>query len=336
MSKSEENKFDMPNLEENKLELPEIPPIIKRVGTVLVVLIILVLGNPVYHVTEQEQAVVMRFGNVQYVRTAGLYFKIPFIDKVHKVSTITNGMPIGYTGSAGEDMNNAMSVEKESLMITSDFNFLNVDFYLEYRVTDPIRYLYGAEEPVKVLKNLALAAIRTTVSDYSVDDAMTTGKSEIQSKVKESLTKALEDTDIGLSVVNVSIQDVEPPTSAVMSAFKAVENAKQGAATAVNNAEQYKSEQLPAAKANADKIIQGAEAKKAARIAEAEGQASRFNKMYEQYQQYPLITKKRLFYEKMEEILPDLKVIVDDGNMQKLMPIDQFSTTTLTESAKEE
>lgn len=336
MSKSEENKFDMPNLEENKLELPEIPPIIKRVGTVLVVLIILVLGNPVYHVTEQEQAVVMRFGNVQYVRTAGLYFKIPFIDKVHKVSTITNGMPIGYTGSAGEDTNNAMSVEKESLMITSDFNFLNVDFYLEYRVSDPIRYLYGAEEPVKVLKNLALAAIRTTVSDYSVDDAMTTGKSEIQSKVKESLTKALEDTDIGLSVVNVSIQDVEPPTSEVMSAFKAVENAKQGAATAVNNAEQYKSEQLPAAKANADKIIQGAEAKKAARIAEAEGQASRFNKMYEQYQQYPLITKKRLFYEKMEEILPDLKVIVDDGNMQKLMPVDQFSTTTLTESAKEE
>lgn len=323
----EYNPLETNNTEDEEFfELKEAFKIACKVALAVFVFITLVVGRPFYKVSEQQQAVVTRFGVVQNIRTAGLYLKIPFIDKVQKVYTTTHGMPIGYTGSAGEDQDNAASVEKESLMITSDFNFLNVDFYLEYRVSDPIRFLYGASEPEKVLKNLALAAIRTTISDYTVDDAMTTGKAEIQGKVKESLTKALDDIDIGLSVVNVSIQDVEPPTNDVMSAFKSVENAKQGASTAVNNAEQYKSEQLPAAKANADKIVQNAEAKKAARIAEAEGQVARFNKMYEQYQAYPLVTKKRMFYETMEDILPDLKVIVDDGNVQKMMPLQQFST----------
>ena len=106
-----------------------------------------------------------------------------------------------------------------------------------------------------------------------------------------------------------------------MSAFKSVETAKQGADTAVNNANRYRNEQIPGAEAEADKIIQAAEAAKASRIAEAEGQVSRFNKMYEEYQKYPLITKKRLFYETMEDVLPDLEVIVTDGNTQSILPL---------------
>jgi membrane protease subunit HflK len=106
-----------------------------------------------------------------------------------------------------------------------------------------------------------------------------------------------------------------------MSAFKSVETAKQGADTAINNANRYKNEQLPKAEAEADKITQAAEANKASRIAEAEGQVSRFNKMYEEYQKYPLITKKRLFYETMEDLLPELEVIITDGNTQNILPI---------------
>ena len=154
---------------------------------------------------------------------------------------------------------------------------------------------------------------------------MTTAKGQIQAAVKEDMTRELNEHDIGLAVVNITVQDSEPPTNEIKQAFKAVETAKQGADTAKNNALAYQNEQIPKADANADKIIQSAEADKAARIAEAQGQVVRFNEMYEQYRLYPDITKKRMFYETMEELLPSLKVIISDGGTQTLMPLDSFS-----------
>ena len=147
------------------------------------------------------------------------------------------------------------------------------------------------------------------------------------------MTRELNEHDIGLAVVNITVQDSEPPTNEIKQAFKAVETAKQGADTAKNNALAYQNEQLPRAEANADKIIQSAEGDKASRIAEAEGQVVRFNEMYEQYKQYPYITKKRMFYETMEELLPSLKVIISDGGTQTLMPLDSFNKAESTEPA---
>jgi membrane protease subunit HflK len=164
-----------------------------------------------------------------------------------------------------------------------------------------------------------------------VDDVMTTAKSEIQQKIRESLMTKLESGNIGLQLVNVMIQDVEPPTNDVLSAFKSVETAKQGADTAINNANRYRNEQLPSAEAEADRIIQAAEANKASRIAEAEGQTARFNKMYEEYRNYPLITRKRLFYETMEDVLPDLEIVVTDGSTQSILPIGSLYAGSVKE-----
>ena len=175
------------------------------------------------------------------------------------------------------------------------------------------------------MKNMALASIRNTVVNYPVDDVITTAKGQIQAEVKERLTTELAEKNIGMTVVNISVQDAEPPTEEIVQAFKSVETAKQGKETAVNNAKKYQSEELPKAEAAADKILQDAEAAKQARIAEAEGQVARFNEMYEQYKLQPYITKKRLFYETMEELLPDLKVIITDGNTQQMLPLDSFN-----------
>jgi membrane protease subunit HflK len=217
-------------------------------------------------------------------------------------------------------------------MITSDFNLLDIDFYLEYRVSDPVAYLYASDNPEEILKNIALSSIRAVVADYTVDEAMTTAKGQIQSDVKEDMTRELNEHNIGLAVVNITVQDSEPPTDEIKQAFKAVETAKQGADTARNNALAYQNEQIPAAEANADKIIQTAEADKAARIAEAEGQVVRFNEMYEQYKLYPLITKKRMFYETMEDVLPSLKVIITDGGTQTMLPLESFSSVESPEA----
>ncbi len=292
----------------------------------IAVLIVLIGTNAYYKVDEQEQAVVTMFGKVIDVKTAGLYFKLPLIQTVTKVDTTTKGMQIGYTQSNNPYDQHAEVVEYEALMITSDFNFVDIDFYLEYRVSDPEKYLFRSTEPIVILKNMTQSSIRSTVSDYTVDEVITTGKNQIQAEVREKLVAALTSADIGIEVVNLSIQDAEPPTSEVMQAFKAVETAKQGADTAVNNAKQYQNEQIPAAEANADKITQQAEATKEARIAEAEGQTARFTAMYEQYKLNPEVTRQRLFYEAMEEILPKMKVIIDDGGTQTVLPLEDFAT----------
>ena len=314
---------------EDTYDVPEELLMVKRVICIFgaVVFMIILFFCSIYRVSEQQQAVVTRFGKVQDVKTAGMYFKLPFIDSVKKVYTTTQGMPIGYQVTNIEEGENgeATSIPKESLMITSDFNFVNTDFYIEYRASDPVKVLYNSKDPEKILENLAQSSIRTVVSNYKVDDVMTTGKNKVQSDVRDALVSALAQADIGIEVVNVSIQDVEPPTQDVISAFKAVENAKQGAETSINNANKYKSEQIPAAEANADKIEKDAEAKKESRIAEAEGQVSRFNAMYDQYKLNPLITKQRMFYETMENVLPDLKVIIDDGGTQTMLPLSSFT-----------
>ena len=221
--------------------------------------------------------------------------------------------------------NNPITVPSEAEMITNDFNFVNVDFYIEYQIVDPVRAYINSESAISILRNLAQSYIRDTVGSYGVDEVITTGKAEIQTKVKTLLTERLEQEDIGYGINNVTIQDAVPPTDAVNDAFKAVEDAKQGMDTKLNEAKKYQSEQLPAANAKADKALKDAEAFKQERISEAEGQVSRFNDMYDEYAKYPLITKKRMFYEMMEEVLPGLKVIVDgsDGT-QTVLPLDSF------------
>lgn len=301
---------------------------------VMIILVLLISYESVYSIREQEQGVVTTFGKAGSVVSSGLHFKIPFIQKVTRVNTTIQGFPIGYAVGAvadgGEDMYTA-----DSFMITSDFNFVNVDFYVEYKVSDPVKYLYNSERPEEILKNIAQSCIRNVVSNYTVDDVITTGKSEIQAAIREMMIQKLEQQDIGLMLINISMQDAEPPTQAVIEAFKAVETAKQGKETAINNAKKYRNETLPEASAKADQIIQDAEAGKQARINEATAQVVRFNEMYEEYTKNPLITKQRMFYETMEEVLPGVKLIIDNGSgdLNKTLYLDELQIKGMNSTA---
>lgn len=286
--------------------------------------LIVCLFNSFYTLKDQEQAVITTFGVPQTVTSSGMHMKIPFIQKVHKLPTAILGFAIGYDPETGEN------IDDESLMITHDYNFVNVDFYIEYRIGDPVKYLYNSSSPQMILKALAMSYIRDTIGLYKVDDVITTGKNEIQAEIKEKLIKRLEEEDLGIQLVNITIQDAEPPTAEVSDAFKAVETAKQEKETAINKATKYKNEQLPAAEAKIDMILKEAEAQKSARINEANGQAGRFQELYNEYKKYPLITKQRMFYEAMEDILPELKVVIDngDGTTQTVI-LDNFLSNTM-------
>lgn len=274
-----------------------------------------------YQIKEQEQAVVTTFGKPSAVTTSGLHFKVPLIQKVHKVNTTIQGFPIGYTTDSNE-----VDVD-EAIMITSDYNFVDVDFFVEYRITEPVKYIYASRDPEAILKNMAQSCIRTVIGSYDVDSVLTTGKNEIQALIKDMITEKLEQQDIGIMLVNITIQDSEPPTQEIMAAFKAVETAKQGKDTALNNANKYKNEKIPEAEAKADQIVKDAEAKKQERINEAQGQVARFNAMYEEYIKNPGVTKQRMFYEAMEDILPELEVVIDGSDgVQKFLPLKPFTS----------
>ena len=290
------------------------------------IIILTIVFDSFYSVRETEAAVVTTFGKAELNPNKGIQFKIPFIQEVTLVDTTVQGITIGY--DTYED-GTTYSVDSESVMITSDYNFLDLDFYVSYSVTDPIKYLYASDYPEEILKNIAMTSIRSTVSAYSVDSALTTGKAEIQSNIRQMIINKLEEQDIGISLNDALIQDVEPPTEEVANAFKAVETAKQNKESAINEANQYRNEQLPAAEAEKDAILQKAEASKTARINEANGQVARFNEEFEQYRRYPLITKQRMFYEAMEDILPNMKVVIDNGNgdIQKYFPVEPFATS---------
>lgn len=280
-----------------------------------------------YSLQEDEYAVVQTFGYAQVVEEPGIKFKIPYIQTIHKVSKASKQFAVGY------DLETDETIQKESFMITSDYNFVNVDFYFEYQITDPIKYFYASEEPETIVKNLAQSYIRDTVGTHTVDEVLTTGKYEIQSEIKTKLQERLELEDIGIQITNAVIQDAEVPTDAVAQAFKNVEDAKQSMETAINNANADANTRIPAANAEADKIIKDAQAEKESLIAEAEGQVARFNSLYEEYIKFPLITKERMFYETLEEVLPGMNIYITDGSTQTLLPLDSFSNVDINSAS---
>ena len=311
-------------------------PKLKKIGKIVLiaaVALILAIGSLTcfYTVDDKQQAVVTTFGKVTDVTDAGVHFKLPFgIQKVYKVDVnVYQKIELGYASNESAD-GYAVNTS-ESTMITGDYNIVNVDFFVEYKISNPERYLFSSDNPELILKNLIQSQVRNVVGSSSVDSVLTDGKENIQMQVKELVTEILAEYDIGLTLVDVKIQDSEPPTQEVIEAFKAVETAKQQAETVVNDAKAYQNAQLPLAQAQADQTIQNAEYLKQKRINEATEQVAMFTAMYEEYFKNPEITKSRMYYEAIQEILPGVKLYIntasDSGDVQMLLPLDSLVDT---------
>ena len=257
-----ENNYQRPPQSEGKP--PKKKPDLKKLkGSAIAVLLVLIIGMGAmtcfYTVNDKQQAVVTTFGKVTDVVDAGVHFKVPFgIQQVHKVDVnVYQKIELGYV-STGNNYYGS-SVVDESSMITGDYNIVNVDFFVEYKISNPVQYLYSSDQPELILKNLIQSQVRNVVGSSTVDSVLTDGKENIQMQVKALVTDILAKYDVGLTLVDVKIQDAEPPTKEVIEAFKAVETAKQQAETVVNDAKAYQNAQIPKAKAEADKLIQNAE-----------------------------------------------------------------------------
>ena len=292
---------------------------------VAVALLILLIVSSVYTVGDKEQAVITTFGKVTGISEPGIHVKLPFgIQNVEtvKVNEIKN-IEIGYRS----DGSNNNAVKSESKMITGDFNIVNVDFFIEYRISDPVKYLYASSYPDEILKMLIQSQIRNVIGSYEIDPVLTESKEQIQSDILALTIEELEKYDIGLSLITVRIQDSEPPTSEVNEAFMAVKNADSGAKTAINNANAYKNTEEAKADAEVNKILQNAEYLKQQRINEAEQEVAMFNAMIAEYIKNPGITKSRMYYEAIESVFPGVTVYIDasDGSgITKLLPLGEL------------
>ena len=300
---------------------------IKRTALLTILFgVMIVFGLTCYYtVDDKQQAVVTTFGKVTDITDAGVHLKLPFgIQQVEKVDVnVYQKITLGYN-----PVGSGYTVDdRESAMITGDYNIVNVDFFVEYKISDPVQYLYSSNDPESILRNLVQSQVRNVVGSSTVDSVLTDGKENIQMQVRNLVTDILSQYDIGLSLVDVKIQDAEPPTQEVIEAFKNVETAKQQAETVINDAKAYKNAQLPQAQAKADKLIQNAQYLKEKRINEATEQVAMFNAMYQEYALNPQVTKSRMYYEAISQIMPGVKLYINtsgSSDVQMLLPLEDL------------
>jgi modulator of FtsH protease HflK len=296
--------------------------IYKTVGLIILGAILVVVGFTTwYTVDESEQAVIITFGKVEEgVTEPGLHFKMPWpIQSVETLSKETFSLQFGYEEKDGK----VKEFPEETKMITGDENIVLADLVVQWKITDPAKYLFNAEHPEEILYNSTSASLRSIIGSSKIDDALTSGKAEIEADVRDLLSTLVEKYDIGISILAVKLQDVELPNDEVRKAFTNVTDARETMNTKINEAGKYRNKRTNEAKGEEAALKSKAQGDKAARIETARGDVSVFNKLYDEYRTNPDITRQRLMLETLEQVLPNAEIYImnDNGDTLKYFPI---------------
>ena len=302
----------------------EIPEFNFKIIPLLVAALALWLFTGVYMVGPDEVGVVRTFGEYTRVTQSGLNYHFPYpIEKVNTPAvTEVKRIEIGF-----RTLNNGQyrTVEKESLMLTGDANIVDAEMIVQYKIKDPVAYLFNIVEPELTVRQAAEASLRTVVGRNKIDETLTTGKFKIQEETKNQIQSILDKYESGIHVVAVQLQDVSPPKE-VIGAFKDVASAKEDKNRMVNQAEGYRNDVIPKARGEAEAMIRDAEGFKQARIKRSEGDAAKFTTILKEYRKAKSITQKRLYLETMERVLPGIEKIIipdkDSGNMLNLLNLN--------------
>jgi modulator of FtsH protease HflK len=298
------------------------------IGLVIAIgLLSLVAFTTWYTVDESEQAVILTFGKVEEgVEEPGLNFKLPWpIQSVEKLSKETYSLQFGFEEKDGV----ITEFPDETKMITGDENIVLADLVVQWKITDPGKYLYNADNPREILRDATSASLRSIIGSSAIDDALTSGKAEIEAEVRDLLSGLIEKYDIGISVLAVKLQDVELPNDEVRQAFTQVTDARETMNTKLNEAKKYSNQKTNEAEGEKAAIMSRAQGEKAARVEEARGSVAVFNELYDEYKNNPDITRQRLVLETLEQVLPGTEIYImnDDGNTMKYFPIRPLDNT---------
>ncbi|QGY39767.1 FtsH protease activity modulator HflK [Pseudodesulfovibrio cashew] len=296
---------------------------------ILPVLILLWAASGFYIVEPDEVGVVQQFGEFNRITTAGPNYHIPYpVESVltPKVTQIRR-IEFGFRSSGRARVQNfqqgvSREVPEEALMLTGDENIVSVQFIVQYMIKDAKDYLFNVYDPSGTIVHAGEAAMREVIGNGKIDDALTTGKQEIQVQTRDLMQKILDSYQTGISIVAVQMQNVHPPEQ-VVDAFKDVASAREDKSRFINEAEAYQRDILPKARGEASRVINGAQAYKEAKVRKAEGDASHFLAVLKEYEKAKDITRERLYLEAMEGILqnPEVeKLIMSDNALKQSVP----------------
>lgn len=299
----------MANQESNA---PEIEQIIKKhYKAIITVIVLLILGfSTFFQIGAEEVGVVTRFG--KHVRTvpSGLKTKIPFAEKVYKVPVERQkkqefGFRTKEAGVRTQYTRTGSVTRDEAVMLTGDLNLSNVQWVVQYRVSDPYNYLFKVRNADNTLRDLSEAVTRQVVGDRTVNEVLTVGRAEIASEVKVLIQELAREYSLGIEIAQVVLQDINPPEP-VKQAFNAVNEAQQERETLINEAKSEYNKVIPRARGQAEETIEKAEGYATRRVNNAEGEVARFNALYNEYVRAPEVTKRRIYLETLQEVIPKL------------------------------
>ena len=300
----------------------------KKAFVPLIVALLLAVGffTSYYTVEPDEEAVVIRLGRYLDTTQPGLHFKIPFgVDRVIKVKTkIVHQEEFGFRTQSLDTRRTTYSsrnLDEESLMLTGDLNVAEVQWVVQYQISDPFKFLFKTSEPVRNIRDVSESIMRRVVGDIMVTEVLTTGRVGIAGDAKQLMQEVLDKYDMGVLIRSIKLQDVNPPKK-VQASFNDVNAAKQEQEKMINQAEQAYNKVIPEARGKAKKLVSEAQGYAQAVVNRAEGDANRFSEIYREYIKAPAITKKRLYLETMEELFSKLEdVVIIDSKVKGLLPV---------------
>ncbi|MEK5069336.1 FtsH protease activity modulator HflK [Sporosarcina sp. FSL K6-1508] len=299
------------------------------VGMIIVGLLLLIVAFTTwYTVDESEQAVVITFGKADTTVTdSGLHFKLPWpIQRAEILSKETYSLQFGYKQDSGGEL---VSYDKETKMITGDEYIVLTDLVVQWKITEPQKYLFNAQDPKEILHDATSASIRSIIGSSTIDAALTDGKAEIEAQTRELLSTLIGKYDIGIAVQGVKLQDVELPNAEVRAAFTAVTDARETKNTKINEAKKYENQKKNEAIGEVDAVKSNAIGQKKARTELALGDVALFNDLLAEYSKNKAITRQRLVIETLEQVLPKAKIYImnDTGETVKYLPLQQMEST---------
>jgi membrane protease subunit HflK len=309
-----------------QIKIPQFKPSMLW-GIILLLLIVWIIPGTFYFVEPDEEGVVTRFGKFDRTNSPGLHFKYPSPIEHAATPKITQirRAEIGFRAAQGRP---TQRVPAESLMLTGDQNIVDMNLVVQYRIMDSVQYLFNVRRPHKLIRDAAETVIRGITGSKKIDEALTTGKAEIQVLAKDQMQALLDKYKSGLQVVTIQLQNVHPPEQ-VADSFKDVVRAREDKERMINEAQGYRNAVIPEARGQAAQIVRVAEGYREEKIKRAEGDAKRFLQQYQEYKKAPDITRKRIYLETMEKILPDInKVIMGNkkgGNVLPILPLGKNS-----------
>ena len=317
-------------------QVPFRPPQLKIKPRMIFILVLVIIAaamgvSSLYMVDQTEEAVILRFGKFNRIASPGLHYKMPFgIEQNYNVATqVIQNMSFGFrTEKSGvETIYSRNDYPEESVMLTGDLNIVDVEWIIQYRIVDPVAWLFNVENREKTIRDISQSTLNRLVGDRGIFDVIGKERVNIEANGQQQLDEVLKSYNLGIKVTTIKLRNIVPPIGAVQDSFEDVNKAQQDMSRLINEGKEAYNREIPKARGEADKIIQEAYGYQAERVNQAKGDVARFNAVYEEYRKSKDITKSRLYIEMIEEIFKsEEKTDLIDKNLDNFLPLKNLQS----------